>query len=183
MDSVRERLNENQKSRQKKYLFAIILLIILVIVFVLLELRINSRISDIVIKKSNISDEKAIFIPVKPLDTNIIAVNTSEGDLRLAFDDCTGCYNQYGKRYGFENNENNTGLICKNCKNVIMYDEMGFLPEESMPLPIFVEAENGIENKEDRIVISAEYLERMKEEFAQMRGGKSLNNYKEKRSE
>ena len=32
MDSVRERLNENQKSRQKKYLFAIILLIILVIV-------------------------------------------------------------------------------------------------------------------------------------------------------
>jgi len=157
----------------------LVVLIILVIIAVLSENAIHSRIKDIEIMKSDISDEKAIFIPVKALDTNIIAVMTSDGKYRLAFDDCTGCYSQYGKHFSFKNNSENTGLICKNCKSEVMYDEMGFLPEQSMPLPISIEMIADIEELEDRILIKAEYLEKMKQELNNMRNGKLFNNYSE----
>ncbi len=179
MDSVRAKLNENNKNRQMKIIIALITVIILIIVAILLELQINSQIDDVVIMKKDISEEKAVFISLKELDTNIIAVKSSDGKYKLAFDDCTGCYSLHGIHSGFKNNNDNTGLICKNCKSEIMYDEMGFLPEQSMPLPITINASEGISIYEDKIVISAEYLENMKENFSQMRVGKSLNSYRE----
>lgn len=179
MDSVRAKLNENNKNRQIKIIIALITVIILIIVAILLELQINSQLDDVVIMKEDISEEKAVFISVKDLDTNIIAVKSYDGKYRLAFDDCTGCYSLYGIHSGFKNNSENTGLICKNCKSEIMYDEMGFLPEQSMPLPITINVSDGVTIYDDRIIISAEYLENMKEKFSQMRVGKSLNNYRE----
>lgn len=179
MDAVRERMNELNKNRRLKMILALIIVVALIMCVVAIEFHIYNNVVDITIMKEDISDEKASFISVKPLDTNIIAVKTSDGKYNLAFDDCLSCYNQYGKHYGFKNNENRTGLICKNCKNEVSYDSMGFVPEGCMPFPITVKAESGIQSFDDRFVFSAEYLERMKDEFSRMRTGKSLNNYRE----
>jgi len=101
MDPVREKLNEINKNRQIKILLALIVVVILIIVVILLEVQINKQIDDITINKNDISEKKAIFIPVEELDTNIIAVKSSDGKYKLAFDDCTGCYSMYGIRSGF----------------------------------------------------------------------------------
>lgn len=176
MDSVRERVNEHSKNRRKKLLFGVIAVAILISVAFLLENQINSKPTEVTIMKSEISEEKAVFIPLKKLDTNIIAVKATDGSYRLAFDDCIGCYHQFGKHFSFKNNSDNTGLICKNCKSEVMYDEMGYLTEESMPYPI---AEVEITSLEDRFIISAEYLEGKKQVLEEMRRGKLVNNYSE----
>ena len=176
MDSVRDRVKEHGKNRNKKLLFGLIAVIILVIVAVTLENRINSKPQEVTIYKNEITDEKAVFIPIKQLDTNIIAVKAIDGSYRLAFDDCKGCYEQFGVHGKFENNADNTGLICDNCKSEVMYDEMGYLPEESMPLPI---SEVEIQSFDDKFVISADYLEGKKEMLTQLRSGKRFNKYSE----
>ena len=176
MDAVRSKINEHSKNRRKKLLFWVILVAIIVIVACWLENLIYSKPTEMTIMKSEITDEKAVFIPLKTLDTNIIAVKATDGSYRLAFDDCIGCYHQFGKHAQFENNSDNTGLICKNCKSEVMYDEMGYLTEESMPYPI---AEVEISSLEDRFVISPEYLMGKKQALEEMRSGKLVNNYSE----
>lgn len=176
MDSVRNRVIEQNKNRHKKFLFGIIAVIILIVVAILLERQISMKPTDVTIMKNEISDEKAVFIPLKELDTKIIAVKTIDGSYRLAFDDCTGCYHQFGKHGKFKNNSDDTGLICQNCKSEVMYDEMGYLTEESMPYPI---AEVEIISLDDRFVIEADYLERKKQALEEMRSGKLINNYSE----
>ena len=156
MDASRQRVKEHEKNKRSKLMFGIVILIILILLAVLLENNINSKPVETTIIKSSISDEKAIFIPVKQLDTNIIAVKATDGSYRLAFDDCIGCYHQYGKHATFKNNADGTGLICQNCQSEVMYDDMGYLTEESMPYPIH---EVEITSLEDRFVISAEYLQ------------------------
>lgn len=176
MDEVRVRVKSQYKYNKKKLLIGIIAVAVLVTCAVLFEEKINSKISDVSIIKNEISDEKAVFIPLDKLDTNIIAVKLSDGGYRLAFDDCTGCYYTTGKHGQFENNSDNTGLICKNCKSEVMYEEMGFLPEESMPYPII---ESEIISLDDRFVIPAEYLESKKTVLTDMRKGKAVNDYSE----
>ena len=176
MDSARDRVNEHGKNRNRKLLFGVLAVIILIIVAITLENRIVSKPQEVTIYKNEISDEKAVFIPVKQLDTSIIAVRTIDGSYRLAFHECIGCYQQFAVHGKCENNADNTGLICENCKSEVMYDEMGYLTEESMPYPI---AEVEIESYEDRFVISAEYLEAKKQALAEMRSGKLGNNYSE----
>ena len=176
MDAVRSKVNENNKNRNRKFLFGIIAVIILIMIAILLENNINSKPVEVTILKNEISEEKAVFLPLKKLDTNIIAVKATDGSYRLAFDDCIGCYHQFGKHAKFENNSDNTGLICKNCKSEVMYDEMGYLTEESMPYPI---AEVEITSLEDRFIISAEFLEGKKQVLEEMRKGKIVNNYSE----
>jgi len=176
MDSVRDRVKEHGKNRNRKLLFGVLAVIILVIVAITVENRISSKPTEVTIYKNEITDEKAVFIPIKQLDTNIIAVKTIDGSYRLAFDDCIGCYQQFGVHGKFENNSDNTGLICDNCKSEVMYDEMGYLTEESMPYPI---PEVEIESFDDKFVISAEYLEGKKQALMEMRSGKALNRYSE----
>ncbi len=176
MDSVRSRVKEHKKVRDKKLLFGLIIVVILIIVAITVENRINSKPEEVTISKSEITDEKAIFIPVKALDTRIIAVKTIDGSYRLAFDDCLGCYQQFGVHGRFENNSDNTGLICDNCKSEIMYEDMGYLTEESMPYPI---AEVEIESFDDKFVISADYLEGKSQALSEMRSGKPQNQYSE----
>lgn len=176
MDSVRNRVKEHKKIRDKKLLFGLIVVVILIIIAVALENRISSKPTEVTIYKNEITDEKAIFIPLKQLDTNIIAVKAVDGSYRLAFDDCIGCYQQFGVHGKFKNNSDNTGLICDDCKSEVMYDEMGYLAEESMPYPI---AEVEIESLDDRFVISADYLETKKQALLEMRSGKVKNQYSE----
>lgn len=176
MDAIRDRIKEQAKSRRRKLLFGIIAVIVLIIIAVVIEANINRRPTDIIIEKSSISEEKAEFIPLKELDTNIIVVKATDGSYRIAFDDCIGCYIEYGVHGQYKNNSDNTGLICKNCKNEVMYDEMGYLPEESMPYPI---SEVEITSLDDRFVISADYLEEKKLVLEKYRKGDFVNNYSE----
>lgn len=176
MDAVRSRMNEHSNNRRRKLMFGLVAVVSLVLVTILLEININSRPTEVTIMKNEISEERAAFIPLKKLDTNIIAVKATDGGYRLAFDDCIGCYHRFGKHAQFRNNSDNTGLICKNCKSEVMYDEMGYLTEESMPYPI---AEVEIVSLEDRFVISAEYLEGKKQALEEMRSGKIKNSYSE----
>lgn len=176
MDEIRSRVSEQNTARKRKYLIGFIAIAVLIIFAVLFEKNINSKLQDITIMKSEVSDEKAVFIPVKKLDTNIIAVKINDGSYRLAFDDCTGCYLQFGKHGQFENNSDNTGLICQSCESEVMYEEMGFLPEESMPYPII---ESEIVSLEDRFVLPADYLEAKKLTIEEMRKGKIVNDYSE----
>lgn len=176
MDNIRNRVNENIKSNRRKMLLGLIAIAILIAVAVLLENNINSKPTDVTIMKNEITEEKAKFIELSELDTDIIAVKATDGTYRLAFDDCIGCYYRFGKHARFDNNADNTGLICQNCKSEIMYDEMGFLPEESMPYPI---AESEIQSLEDRFVIPADYLAGKKQVLEEMRKGKLKNSYSE----
>ena len=176
MDNVREKISEQRKSRQKKLLVGAAALVILILGITLLEKSISLNITDIVISKTEISDEKAVFIPVKQLDTDIIAVKLSDGNYRLAFNDCSGCYTEFGKHYEFENNADNTGLICENCNSEVRYEEMGFLPEESMPYPIY---ENEITVNEDSFLLTADYLKKHKQILSELRSGKAVNPYSE----
>lgn len=176
MDTARSKVKEHSKIRNRKLLFGLIAVVILITLVLWVEEQINSIPKDVTIMKNEISEEKAAFIPLKKLDTNIIAVKATDGSYRLAFDDCIGCYYQFGKHEKFKNNADNTGLVCNNCKSEVMYDEMGYLPEESMPYPI---AEAEIISTEDRFVIPAEYLEIKKQELQEMRSGKLVNMYSE----
>lgn len=176
MDTVRDKVKEHAKNRHRKILLGIVAVIFVVGGAILLENNINAKPTDVTIMKNEITEEKAIFIELKELDTNIIAAKATDGTYRLAFDDCTRCYYRFGKHGKFKNNSDNTGLICQNCESEVMYDEMGFLPEESMPYPI---PESEITSLEDRFVIPAEYLEGKKQMLTQMRKGKAINEYSE----
>lgn len=174
MDNVRKKITEQNKNRQRKILLGLIAIIIVVVAAIMIERSINMKVVDVTITKSEISDEKAVFIPLRQLDTNIIAVKLTDGSFRLAFDDCTGCYTLYGKHGKFENNEDNTGLVCKSCKCEVLYEQMGFLPEESMPYPI--EKPEIIET-EDSFILNKDYLEKHKQILETKRNSKGINLY------
>ena len=74
MDNVRRKVQEQNKNRQKKMIFGFIAVIIVIIVALMIENSINMNVTDFTVKKSKISEEKAVFIPIRQLDTNIIAV-------------------------------------------------------------------------------------------------------------
>ena len=172
MDNVRERVKEQKNLRNKKFQFGIIIIVIIAFFAFLLESAINKRIDDIVINKSDITEEKAIFISAKKLDTQIIAVQATDGTYRLAFNDCMGCYYETGKHGKYKNNADNSGLICDTCNTEVMYDDMGFLTEETMPYPI---AEMEIISDDEKFVIPEDYLQVKKQILRDMRAGKSTN--------
>ncbi len=174
MDHVRQRMNEHNKNRQKKLIIGIVALIIVIAGAVLIERAISLHVEEVTIKKASITDEKATFIPVKSMKTNIIAVEVDD-DYRLAFDICSGCYFEAGKKSGFENNADNTGLVCKRCRGEISYEEMGF-GEDIMPYPIYI---NEIIETEDSFVLTKEYLEKHKEKFDKVNQGPNANSYRE----
>ena len=103
MDAIRDRIKEQAKNRRRKLLFGIIAVIVLIVIAVVIEANINRRPTDIIIEKSRISEEKAEFIPLKELDTNIIVVKATDGSYRIAFDDCIGCYIEYGVHGQYKN--------------------------------------------------------------------------------
>lgn len=174
--SEKARIKERNKTARRKIVLGIMVVVAIIVFAIMIEKSINGQIEDVVIEKSTITTEKASFIPLKQLDTNIIVVQASDMTYRIAFDDCLGCYYEGKKHSGFENNKDNTGLICKNCKREIIYDDMGFLLEESMPYPI---PESEIISDNDKFVIPAKYLEGKAIILEKMRNGKIENAYSE----
>ncbi len=174
MDNVREKLKEQNRNRRRKVLVGLIVLIIVVMSAIMIEKNISMSITGVTVEKSSISDEKASFIPIKQLDTNVIAVKFTDGSYRLAFDDCKGCYVQYGKHAKFKNNADNTGIICKNCKSEVAYEDIGYdFGDVVIPYPIY---ENEIIVNEDSFVLSKDYLEKHQLIFEELRQGKGMQN-------
>lgn len=165
MDNIREKVKEHSRNRNKKYFIALVVLVIVVAFVVMIEKNISMSVTDVTISKAKITESKAIFVPVKQLDTNIIAVKLSDGSYKLAFDECTACFAQYQKRYGFKNNADNTGLVCKKCKSEVVYEEMGYdTIDLAIPYPIF---EHEITVTDDSFVLPKEYLENHQQIFNQ----------------
>ena len=167
MADARERLREQHRSTYRKLLFGIIIIIFIIVAAFMIENSIGNQLTDFSIEKSKITDEQAIFIPIEQLDTNIIAVKASDGTYRLAFDDCMGCYYQYGKHARFKNNSDNTAVICDMCGCEVLYDDMG-QTEECRPYPIEVVE---IYSDDINFVLSSEYLSAKKELLEAWRSG------------
>ncbi len=78
-EDARKRLREQGRITRGKILIGLIALAVIIFASVMIEKNINGKITDVTIKKSSITDRKAVFIPIKQLDTNIIAVKASDG--------------------------------------------------------------------------------------------------------
>ena len=173
MDNVREKVKEQNRNRHGKMIVGLVLLVAVIVAAIMIEKSIDMNITEITIVKNDISDEKAEFIPIKQLDTSVIAVKLTDGSYRLAFDDCKGCYIQYGKHARFRNNESNTGIVCENCKNEVAYEDIGYdSGDVVIPYPIY---ENEILNNEESYVLTVDYLEKHKRILEELRLGKGMN--------
>lgn len=176
MDNVRERVIEHRRLSRKKVLLGFILIAMLIFVAVLIEnwLAENPNPTDVVIKKDKISVGNALFVEVDALDTNIIAVKTEDGDdfkYNFVFDDCEGCYQQYGKHFSYRVNDDKTGIVCKNCGHGAAFEEMGFVAEDCHP--IMIHPQDVIDNG-DSFVFTAEYLQEKQTELEDKRSGKAM---------
>ncbi len=166
MDNIREKVREQNRNRHKKILLGVIALAIIAIIAFMIEKNISRNITDVTIHKSDISDAKASFIHIKQLGTDVITVKLTDGSYRLAFNNCKGCYMQYGKEAHFKNNASNTGIICKNCKSEVAYEEFGYdSGDVAIPYPIY---ENEILVNEDSFVLTADYLTKHKLIFEEL---------------
>lgn len=176
MDNVRERVIEHRRLSRKKVLLGFILIVMLIFVAVLIEnwLADNPNPTDIVIEKDKISEGNALFVEVEALDTNIIAVKTEDADgykYSFAFDDCEGCYQQFGKRFSYRVNDDKTGIVCKNCGHGAAFEEMGFVAEDCCP--VMIHPQDVVDNG-DSFVFTAEYLKEKQTELEDKRSGKAM---------
>lgn len=158
-DKTSLRLEENRHQIFRKAVLGVIFVLVILVAALMIETHISGVIKDFTVKKSSITDEKATFIPLKQLDTDIIAVKASDGTYRLAFNDCTRCYYQEGKHKRFTNNNSEDGLVCENCGCEIKYDDIGFVTEEGTPYPI---AESEIISDKENFTLTADYLKNKK---------------------
>ena len=180
MDNVMKKVNERRKMSYRKIILGAVLLIMLVLVAVLVErwLASNKAPTDIKIKKSEIPEGTALFIKVDALDTNIIATKVESGDeykYSFVFDDCEGCYQQYGKHYSYKINSDKTAIECKKCGHGPAFEEMGFLAEDCCPVMIHPQ---DFEDKGEYFLFTAEYLEKKQDELEYKRSGKAMVNTK-----
>ena len=158
--------NETKRFPYFKVFLGLLCILAVVLVALLVEKAIGSAVKDVVIEKSSIG-ENVRFVNVKPLSTKIMAVRTSEGEYRLAFDDCLSCYYNEGVRAHFS--DSGESVICDNCGCETFYDDMGLISDECTPIPILSDY---IVEDENTITIPKDFLERCKEMLDVLRIGK-----------
>lgn len=159
------------KTDTKRFPFFKVFLSLLAIVAIIVcafavEKTIGKSVKDVVIQKADIgSDVK--YIKVKPLSTRIMAVRDSEGEIRLAFDECLSCYYNDGVKGSFSQTEN--GVVCSECGCETALDDMGVLSDECTPIPILKEY---VLEDADTITIPKDFLEECKAALDILRSGK-----------
>lgn len=109
--------------------------------------------ADIIIPVDNVTDV-ASFYPAEINGTKleVIAVKASDGTIRTAFNTCQVCYSS-GRGY-YEQEGNN--LICQNCGNRFVMDDVEVTRGGCNPVPITAEYKDV---SEDTITISKDFLE------------------------
>lgn len=119
-----------------------------------------SEAGDLMIPITDITST-ATFYPVEVEGTQleVLAVKSSDGSIRTAFNTCQICYSS-GRGY-YEQEDDH--LVCQNCGNVFSISQIEVEKGGCNPVPIFSE------NKtvdEETITISNEYLKEAKGIFA-----------------
>jgi hypothetical protein len=114
----------------------------------------------ITIVKSEIT-ETASFIPYETNGTKmeVVAVKAPDGTIRTAFNTCQVCYDS-GR--GYYKQEGDV-LVCQNCGNRFKISQVEKEKNGCNPVPIL---EGDKTDSGDTIAISADYLDRNKELFA-----------------
>lgn len=105
--------------------------------------------------------EKASFYSYEMDGTalEVMAVKATDGTVRTAFNTCQVCYSS-GRGYY---KQNGTYLVCQNCGNAYISDEVELMTGGCNPVPIM---ESDKTETSDKIIISRELLEKYQVIFA-----------------
>ena len=114
---------------------------------------------DLIISKSEVTG-KATFYPYNSGSTKmeVLAVKTTDGTIRTAFNTCQVCYDSGRGYYKLDGDV----LVCQNCGNRFQADQVELEKGGCNPVPIFKE------NKTDdgkNIVIAKDFMEKNKALF------------------
>jgi len=116
--------------------------------------------NDLIIAKSDISSvPKFVSYLAGSTKMEVIAVKTSEGKIRTAFNTCQVCYSS-GRGYYKVVGET---LVCQNCGNVFKFNQIGELKGGCNPVPI--ESADKTDNGAN-IVIASSFMQQQKQIFA-----------------
>lgn len=109
--------------------------------------------------------ESAAFYPVNVDGTEmeVIAVKTSDGTIRTAFNTCQVCYDSGNGYYKQEGDK----LVCQNCGNSFTMDQVGESAGGCNPWPI-LESDRTL--ADDEIQISYDFLKDSADIFANWKG-------------
>lgn len=115
---------------------------------------------DLIIPLNEVTQE-ASFYPVEVDGTKleVLAIKASDGTVRTAFNTCQICYSS-GRGYYVQNGDM---LVCQNCGNQFVADQVEVVKGGCNPVPIFEEDKVVTE---DNITISKEFLRETKDIFA-----------------
>jgi uncharacterized membrane protein len=148
----------------KKNLIIFFILSIIIILLNSEESVLNKKMpiiidSDVIINIVEISNN-ALFFPVKIDDVlmEILVVKAPDETIRTAFNTCQVCYTS-GQGYFLQEN---TYLVCQNCKRRFRMSQVEIESGGCTPLPIL--AENKIIS-DNQIIISKNFLSENKEWF------------------
>lgn len=115
---------------------------------------------DIVISKDEVG-KKVSFYPyeIDGINMEVMAVKSSDGSIRTAFNTCQICYSS-GRGYYVQKGNS---IVCQNCGNTYTADDVEIISGGCNPVPII--KQNKTETS-DEITISRDFLEQYKEVFA-----------------
>lgn len=115
---------------------------------------------DIVISKDEVG-KKVSFYPyeIDGINMEVMAVKSSDGGVRTAFNTCQICYSS-GRGYYVQKGNS---IVCQNCGNTYTADDVEIISGGCNPVPIFKKDKT---ETSDEITISRDFLEEYKEVFA-----------------
>lgn len=114
----------------------------------------------LVIKTDDLSEDAAFYpIEVDGTEMEVIAVKDAEGTIRTAFNTCQICYDSGNGYYKQEGDK----LVCQNCGNSFMMDQVGETAGGCNPYPILDDDKTVTE---DEIQISYDFLKESSDIFA-----------------
>lgn len=115
---------------------------------------------DIVISKDEVGKNVSFYpYEIDGINMEVMAVKSSDGSIRTAFNTCQICYSS-GRGYYVQIGNS---IVCQNCGNTYTADDVEKISGGCNPVPIL--KKNKTETS-DEITISRDFLEQYKEVFA-----------------
>ena len=125
--------------------------------------QIHAAAGDIVIPKDDMSSTVKFYsTQIDGIKIEVLALKASDGTIRTAFNTCQICY---GSGRGYYR-QSGAVLICQNCGNRFMLDQVEKIKGGCNPVPI--SAKNKKEDSKN-IIISRDFLAKNKELFRNWR--------------
>lgn len=153
--SNKSKLNIYKSSKMKLIITLISSLVVLTMVYSMNRPSVSAEKvidGDIVIPISEISETATFYsAEINGTDLEVLAVKAPDGTLRTAFNTCQVCYSS-GKGYYVQEGD---VLICQNCRNQFVMDQVEISVGGCNPVPITAEYKT-IDNS--TITISKDFL-------------------------